>query len=113
MKYHTDLTTERWFKFSLMEQLANVGSDVFRTISWKNKGNIEFSQQAFLRALELLDLTIADPKHKKKPCKKELMRAREALIDYFMYDNVYKSTDKLWENYFYGFNYLAALERGR
>lgn len=113
MKYHIDLTPERWFKFSLFEQLANVGSDIFRTISWKKKGNAEFSRQAFLRALELLDLTIADPKHKKKPCKKELLRVRETLIDYFMCDNIYKSSDKLWETYFYGFNYGAALERGR
>lgn len=111
MRFHTDLTPERWFKFSLMMQLANVGMEVERTIQWKQKGELEYSQNAFYRALELLDLTIADRKNKKRL--KELCYAREMLVDYFAYDNQYGSSDKLWHDYFYVFNYAAALERGR
>lgn len=107
---HNDLASGRWFKFSLVEQLANVGSDVIRTIRWKNKGNAEYSRNAFDRALELLDLTVADPKNKTRL--KELLRLREALVDYFIFDNIYSSTDKLWEKYFYNFNYAAAIQRG-
>jgi hypothetical protein len=33
--------------------------------------------------------------------------------DYFMYNNEYGSTDEAWQNYFYAFNYAAALQRGR
>ncbi len=109
---HSTLAEGRWFKFSVLEQLANVGCDVDRTIQWRNKGNLEYSHDAFERAIELLDFTIADPKHKNGTLK-ELLLVRECLIDYFMYDNVYSSTDKFWQDYFYQFNYAAALQRGR
>ena len=112
MIIHKTLTPERWFKLSLLEQLANVGCDVDRTIQWKKKGDLTLSQQAFERALELMDLTKADPKNR-GPRLKELCRVREALVDYFVYDNEYGSSDELWHEYFFCFNYAAALERGR
>lgn len=108
---HKDLASGRWFELSLVEQLANVGSDVERTIKWKNKGNIEYSNSAFDRAYELLQLTIADPKNRKRL--KELLRVKEALADYFLFDNEYGSTDEAWQKYFYAFAYAAALRRGR
>jgi len=111
MTIHKDLASGRWFEFSLVEQLANVGSDVERTIKWKNSGNEEYSKQAFERALELLDLTVADPKNRRRL--KEILRTREALVDYFVYDNQYGSTDELWKKYFFNFNYATALKRGR
>lgn len=109
---HKDLTLERWFKFSLFEQLANVGCDIERTIQWKKNGNLDYSQKAFERALELLSLTILDPKNK-KGARRELYRVREALLDYFIGDNEYNTTDEQWHNYFYDFNYAAAIQRGR
>lgn len=108
---HTDLASGRWFTLSLVEQLANVGSDVERTIQWKKKGDLEYSQRAFERALELLDLTIRDPKNRKRL--KEIGRARELLVDYFMCDNEYSSTDAYWQNYFLDFAYAAAVRRGK
>lgn len=113
MKIHSDLTLERWSKFSLFEQLANVGTDVERAIRWKNKGNAEYSQMAFYRALELLDLTIEDPKNRKCGTLKELLYIRETLGDYFTHHNKYGATDASWQAYFYQFNYAAALQRGR
>ena len=106
---HIGLTNEHWNKFSLMEQLSNVGCDVSRAIRWRNKGNQPYSEDAFWRAFELLGLTIMDPKNKNQL--KELARTREVLVDYFLYDNVYKSTDELWEKYFYYFGFVAAEER--
>ena len=109
---HTGLTPERWFRFSLFEQLANVGMDIERTISWKNKQNADYSRQAFDRALELLTLTIADPKNKKRI--KELCRVRGMLIDHFCCNDLeFYSTDQQWQDYFYQFNYAAALAKGR
>ncbi len=112
MKIHKTLTPSHWFQFSLFEQLANVGCDIERTIYWKNSGNLEYSKQAFERALELLDLTVADPKNK-GPRLKEILRVREALVDYFVYDNEYNTSDALWQQYFFDFNYAAALARGK
>lgn len=111
MIIHKEMASGRWFKFSLVEQLANVGMDIDRTIRLRNKGDLEASKQAFERALELLSLTILDPKHKGRL--RELTRVREALIDYFVYDNEYGSSDKLWQNYFMDYNYAAAIRRGK
>jgi hypothetical protein len=90
--------------------MANIGSEIERTINWRNKGNPEYSRQAFERALELVDLTIDDPKNRApESCGrlKEICRLREVLVDYFVYDNAYGSTDDLWQKYFYAFNYAA------
>ena len=111
MNIHKGLASGRWFELSLIEQLANIGTDIERAIRWKQKGNVEYSQQAFERALDLLDLSIIDIKNRKRL--KELTRMREVLIDYFVYDNEYGSTDQAWQNYFYPFNYAVALRRGR
>ena len=111
MIIHKEMAAGRWFEFSLVEQLANVGMDIDRTIRWRNKGDLQASRQAFERALELLTLTIMDPKHRFRL--KELTRVREALIDYFVYDNEYNSTDQAWQNYFLDYNYAAAIRRGK
>ncbi|MBU0899196.1 hypothetical protein KKB54_00020 [bacterium] len=102
---HKNLADGRWFELSFPVQMANIGSEVNRAINWKNKNNPEYSRQAFERVLELLHLTISDPKNKKRL--RELTRLYEILADYFAFDNEYGSTDQSWQNYFLAFNYLA------
>lgn len=111
MIIHKDLANGRWNELSIIEQMANVGCDIERAIRWRNKGDLDYSRNAFERALELLQFTIADQKNRKRL--KELCRAKEALIDYFVYDNEYASTDEAWQNYFFNFNYMYALQKGR
>ncbi|MDD4996002.1 MAG: hypothetical protein PHW15_00795 [Patescibacteria group bacterium] len=106
---HQDLADGRWFELNFMEQMANVGSEVGRTMSWKEKGDNEYSQKAFARALELLDLTIEDRKNRSKL--KEIVRLREVLVDYFFGENQYGSSNRLWHNYFYAFNFAARRNR--
>ncbi|OGD57371.1 hypothetical protein A2V71_00800 [Candidatus Berkelbacteria bacterium RBG_13_40_8] len=103
IKYHKGLTQERWNRFTFIEQMANIGSEVFRFLKWKKKDKKD-AELAFDRALELLDLTLSDPENKKYS--KEIARVRELLVDY-TYDNEYQTTDKFLENYFYSFNYAA------
>ena len=95
---------ERWFKFSLLEQMANIGAEIGMAINWSKKSKEE-SQKFFERGLELLDLTINDKKNKKRL--KELLRVRECLVDYFCFNNTYGSSDENWNNYFYAFNYAV------
>lgn len=90
--------------------MANVGTDVERAIKWKQKGDMELSRGAFERALELLTFTILDPKNRTRL--KELCRVREFLIDHFLCNNDYQTTDEYWQSYFYDFAYAAAIERG-
>lgn len=102
--YHQGLET-RWYEFSQVEQMANIGAEVGRAINWRKKNNQEYSKQAFYRALELIDFSIDDPKNKNSL--KEILRLREILADYFMGDNIYHSTDQGWEKYFSPFNFAA------
>ncbi len=103
--YHKGLTTKNWFSKSIFDQMANIGSEVFRMIKWRKKDKKD-SELAFERALELFDLTLADPKNRTRL--KEIARTREMFVDY-SFDNVYHSTDQNWQDYFYAFNYAARL----
>lgn len=105
---HKTLAQGRWFEFSFLEQMANIGSEVERAILWKEKDQ-KLSKQAFYRSLELLSLTIDDPKNNQRL--KELTRLYGALVDYFTGDNQYQSSVKRWRSYFYPFNYAARLPR--
>jgi len=102
--FHADLTS-RWNQFSIHEQMANIGSEVGRAFSWRNKKNKKMSQNSLFRALELIDFTVNDLKNKNSL--KEILRVREILVDNFMGDNTYQSTDQSWEKYFYPFNFAA------
>jgi len=95
---HKNLANGGWQKQSFLEQMANIGSEVYRSINWKNKNNTEYAQLAFLRSLELFDLT----KNSKLtlPQYKELLRTRELWVDFFFYDNVYHSTAEAFDKYF-------------
>lgn len=109
--HHKGLTVERWAQLPLCERLANVGSEVHRAISWRQR-KPEFSAAAVERALELLDLSIATAFGEPSRLR-ELTRVREALVDYFFFDNQYGSSDRLWQSYFGAFTHAAALARGR
>lgn len=52
------LNNERWKSISFIEQMANIGSEVGRTAKWVRKEKPTMAENAFLRALELIDLTI-------------------------------------------------------
>lgn len=106
---HRELAAGRWNQLSFAEQMANVGSEVERTIAWKIKGQPDYSRRAFERGLELLDLTIADARNRTRL--RELLRVREALADHFAFDNIYQSNHKDWQRYFHCF--LIAARRNR
>lgn len=104
---HKELASGRWNNLTFFEQMANIGSEVERAINWRNKNKLDYSQLAFERALELLDLTIANKKS--PPRLKELTRLREVLADYFAFNNIYKSSADQWHKYFFAFNYAARI----
>ena len=101
---HKELAAGRWRELSLVEQMANVGSEVERALKWKEKSNVDYSDKACERALELLDLTLAC---QKAPHLTEIARVREALVDYFSGSNEFVSSEKSWRRYFLEFTYAA------
>ena len=101
---HANLAAGRWQSLSLMEQLANVGSDVARASRWQGKDPPR-CEQAFLRALELLDLSIMDDRWRGR--RKELLRARELLCDAMLGGAVYGSDLASLDRYFFHFAVAA------
>ena len=89
----------RWQTMSLIEQLANVGSEVERTFSWKKKMRDDFAGRAFDRSLDLMDLTIADPRWTGGK-RKELCRMREFFCDFVLGENEYGMTEEFFSRYF-------------
>ena len=102
---HKNLAEGRWQALSFFEQMANIGSEIERTILWEKKKNPEYGQLAFERALELLDLTMMDNRNLSRL--RELARVREALADHFAFANIYHTTNESWQKYFYGFAFAA------
>lgn len=106
---HQQLAQGRWQQFSLMEQLAHVGSEVDRAAHWKKKGDTVTSQRSIDRALELIDFTLADQRWQKR--RKEIARAREVLCDHFYGDNQYQSSTESLQRYFFSFALAASKHR--
>ena len=89
-----------------MQQLGNVGAEIGRTISWKQNPIFGNSLDCFYRGLNLLDLTINDPKNAGARIR-ELCRVREALVDWHYGSRLYGTTDLSWTKYFDSFAIAA------
>jgi hypothetical protein len=97
---HSELAAGRWWTLSLTEQLGHVGSEVSRTLRWRTR-NARIAQGALQRALELIDLTLADPRYRQHVARlREIARAREVLVDFVAGSNRYRSTTSSLQRYF-------------
>ena len=101
---HMEAAAEDWFKRSLIEQLANIGSEVSRCI--KSRGSQNRYWGAVSRALDLFYLTIADPRWKGR--RKEILRVRELFCAAALGSDEYKTSLEDLDKYF---NYYALLYR--
>lgn len=102
---HKELAEGRWQKFSLAEQLANIGSEVGRAAKWQNRDRNIF-EGAVIRALELFDLTLNDQRWRGRL--REIARLRELFL--YAADNdekEYKTTLYDLEKYFMPFMSLV------
>lgn len=107
---HQQMAAGRWFTLSLAEQLGNVGSEVERVLHRSQKGDSEYATKAADRALELIDLTSADPRWRGSRLK-ELRRLREVLVDRFYGNREYGGSDESLKNYFLYFALAARKNR--
>ena len=112
MTGHAGLGGGRWFGLSILEQLGNVGAEVGRAIRAKSQHNDVRFQAAFDRALELFDLTLADPRWD-LPRLREIARARETSVDFLFGDNQYNSSAASIDRYFTSFAVAARTRRDR
>ncbi|OGW68088.1 MAG: hypothetical protein A3H49_11805 [Nitrospirae bacterium RIFCSPLOWO2_02_FULL_62_14] len=105
---HKELAAGGWQRLSLAEQLANVGSEVGRMRRWHGH-NPEVCERAFLRALELLDLTLSDTRWSGR--RKELSRIRAFLCDAMLGGREHGSTLEDLDRYFLAFAVAARAGR--
>lgn len=102
---HAQLASGRWQRLSFIEQMAHTGSAVERFLKWRAQRNAVYAERAFGRAMELLNLTIKDYRNRTRL--RELTRVREALVDFFAGDCMYKTSETYWKKYFACFTYAA------
>lgn len=96
---------QHWATRSLPEQLANIGSEVHRALSWQQRGDGAAAQQSWERAFDLLDATIA-VQHERTRLR-ELLRLREVCGRLFSGDSSFASPEEI-DRYFFSFALLVA-----
>lgn len=95
------MNSDKWNKITFAAQMGNMGSEFFRMVNLKQKGDVKNSKDSFLRFLDLIDLTIAQRKSR------ELFRLREVICDIFLGQNIYKVSVNSLKEYFLQFALLA------
>ncbi len=105
---HKSLAAGGWQKFSLAEQLGNIGSEISRALNWRDKDQ-KIYEKAIDRALELLDLTISDPRWQNRL--KEIVRTRELLGDAILGGKEYKTSLEDLDRYFFYFALASRVNR--
>jgi len=105
---HTQAAAGRWARLTLMEQMAHVGSEVDRAIRAHEGGREARFERALARALELFDLTAADPRWR-GPRRREILRAREEFCRLFFADDVLPHLRSGLRRYFLQFAVAARL----
>ncbi|MFC1770343.1 hypothetical protein ACFLZV_00505 [Candidatus Margulisiibacteriota bacterium] len=99
---HQDLADTLWFKLSLSDQLANIGSEFSRAYQAKKNHKEKRFEPAFLRMLELLNLTLNDPRWKGYR-KQEIARLKENILENLNLQTTNLSAIANLEKYFYYF----------
>ena len=106
--HHSALADGGWRRLTFAEQMGNVGSEVSRALRWQGRDQALF-ERAMERALELLDLTIEDPRWRSRL--KEPVRARELLCDALFGGKDYGSSLVDLDRYFFQFALSARARR--
>ena len=101
---HGNSVVERWRRMTLAEQIGNIGSEVSRTASAQDQNEGRFNN-AFVRALELFDLTLSDPRWRGRLW--EIGRMREVFCDTVLGSAEYGSNLLELQKYFDQFAYAA------
>ncbi|MGH2467285.1 MAG: hypothetical protein ACRDGL_06105 [Candidatus Limnocylindrales bacterium] len=107
---HADLTAGRWFDLDIVEQMANIGSEVGRAKRAMDAGDSEPFARALARCLELFDLTLADQRWLAGR-DKEVRLAREEVRDLLSGERTFHSDPDLVDRYFLSFALLANARR--
>ena len=76
------VSVAKWHQRSLAEQFGNIGAELSRVARFQKDGTAERFLASLDRAHELVTLTIADPRWRKRL--PELLRFRELMSDWYI-----------------------------
>ena len=105
---HLESARASWAKFSLVEQMANIGSEVNRALRAK-EGNQNRYWGAVARALDLFYLTVEDPRWHGRL--REILRIRELFAAAALGSDEFKTSLQDLDRYFDCFLWLARSDR--
>lgn len=71
---------ERWGRFTLFDQMGNIGIEVSRTIRAGMRHDSEGLKQGIIRSLDLFEATTKPLLSQKSPRAKEVLRAKEQFL---------------------------------
>lgn len=108
---HKGLDGGGWGKFSFLEQMGNIGSEVGRANIARKKKDVSAFANALDRALELIDLTLADERWKNQGKTKEIALARELLCSAATGDVHFGTSLEDIDRYFFSFALAARAGR--
>ncbi|HLC89570.1 MAG TPA: hypothetical protein VJG65_01270 [Patescibacteria group bacterium] len=79
---------QRWQKFSLNEQMGNIGSEVSRACLFEEKQDLIQRDKALERVLEMIDAMIDQKRYPSRL--KEICRLRELVADLYSHGGNYQ-----------------------
>ncbi len=80
-RHHKGLNIEKWFSLQRHHQILMIAAELNRAKHWIEKKDFRNVDLCYERAFELLDITVGDPKWKRRT--RELMRFREMLAEQY------------------------------
>ena len=84
MTQHAGLTRERWFGFTIDQQILMIGNEMNRAAKLVEPFDRERLRNAYARVLALTDLTIQA--HKRRTLRRELLRWRDLVAGLYLTD---------------------------
>ena len=78
--------------------MGNIGSEIARARGWEKKGASAPTRDSLIRAIDLIDLTLEDPRHQNRRLN-ELARFREVVCDWYSRQKVFDISPEQLERY--------------
>jgi hypothetical protein len=103
----TAISRERWFSFPIEMRMGHIGSEITRVLSSRKNNDKEKEKAAYLRAIEMLELTLLDASIGNG--RKEIEILKEVLEDMQNKEPKLEIDPILLQNYFAPFAFLYAI----
>ncbi len=85
MTQHASLTPERWARFTLDQQILQIGAEMNRATRFMAEKDLELLRQGYERVLRLVDLTAQVTSGLRR--RRELLRWRDLIAELYLADH--------------------------